>query len=176
MKRKYLSTNFSSLNMEEKWLEAVQNANTVNRLRLLFYLFDKNIIWEKTKLQERCQICQLDDKNRNLQNQYESVFKQKCNECGVVYHLSCVLAEKQKRIEKDLNNNEIIDPDAQENIIDVYYNRGTSMVCYKCEQKIRLERFEIMKAQIERTEESSRLNSISISTHSLRLNKTRLNQ
>ena len=155
--------------MEDKWLEAVQNANTINRLRFLFYLFDKNLICEKTKLQERCQICQSDDKSKDLQGQYETVFKQRCRECKVVYHLSCVLVEKQKRIEKDMNNNEV-------DIMDVFHNRGTSMVCYKCEQKIRLESYENMKAQIVKTEESSKLNSINVSNHSLRLNKTRLDQ
>jgi hypothetical protein len=74
---------------------------------------------------EKCHICNLDLQGCDLYNACKNPYqfiKDKCHECGLVYHLNCYMAEKKwlygsKQIQRDYLK--------------------LDYICYKCSEKIR---------------------------------------
>lgn len=93
----------------QAWLNCVHNSHSKKNLRLLLFILDGNINWTESLEHVKCHIC---DMTSEVCDFYTAIktpqqfIKEKCQGCGLVFHLNCYQANKcmlygSKKIQKD---------------------------------------------------------------------------
>lgn len=159
IKKNLINTKFIG-ELEKLWLELIGKAVTFNKLRLLLYIFEKNLKWDKSFQQIVCCLC-----NDNYSAENTKVFnslKPKCSKCKSFFHMSCLLQAREK--------NELEKPETITNL----YKNYKSLKCYQCDKISNEEKENTKKLIQEKKEEDSKLNAFEVNKYSLRLNKLRV--
>jgi len=103
VRHSYIKKSFFIKSRIDTWIQCIEKSNSKRDLKFLLYFLDANIKWEKTLENEVCNICQNDMKEtKDLKEAFKNpneFIKQKCEECGIVFHLNCCLDNKLKLYE-----------------------------------------------------------------------------
>ena len=154
--KKFLVKNFST--QVDTWIEEVNSANSISRLRFLYSTLYLNINWKKSTEYHECQICHINYETLSEEFLIDpaNLMKGICSRCSICYHLSCAVREPSTMADS-------------ENNVGITCHGFKVMKCLKCHQ----EQVKLKQAELRKAEEDIKINSIVVVSHSLRFNKSR---
>jgi hypothetical protein len=147
--KKCLSVRFLTENVINKWLSSVNSSHTVRKLRFLLNIFDRSIFWKKSNEHFVCNVC------NSSQSQ---LLKITCHMCFACFHLDCLLETTSE----------------SENQVGLRQTGARNrLACLRCFRKWESEQREKERRMLRNKVEL--YNPIEISSHTLRLNRNRIN-
>ncbi len=172
------------------WFTQLDQACTLNQLKMLLYAFEQNLKWTVSDENLGCALCNTCKAAEEKNNDEKLFVKEKCSKCFTCYHLHCLLEHVQKRsrgemIEKQQENEaEMIDLEREfESKIQGFglFKEAHSYSCFDCSKQkkflVDLARQEFDEQEKHKrrndAQEMNDLNSIEINQRALRFNKTR---
>jgi len=149
--KKCVNSRFLSENVINKWLSLVNSSQTVRKLCVLLNIFDRSILWKKSNEHFVCNLC------NSSQSQ---LLKITCPMCSACFHLDCLLEMRNEG--EETNQAGLVQMGAR-----------NKLACLKCFRKWESEQREKERRMLRNKVEL--YNPIEISSHTLRLNRNRIN-
>jgi hypothetical protein len=166
-RHKYIRLKFHLDGTDRLWLTHVQTAQTFNKLKMLLYAFEHNVSWHLSWADVLCNLCvKANDEHATLNE------KEKSHLCNSSFHLRCQ-AEYENQKAAGLTASSSSSSSSQEPSVGLFKVNNV-LQCVMCKQD-EDEKKKLLLAEFEKkTPEAKELNTIEISTYSLRLNKARI--